>query len=145
MAKKKRGRQRGRGRPQRGRPQRGDLAKVHDPGEVRRLQREAKAAQLRYQLARLEAGEDVSLDPVEDDEGGMELALGPEEIVGNLGQIAKAMNGMGVEDETAADENGETIKFQRHAGRVKNIRVRRGRVEEVDFEPEDWPPRNEKF
>lgn len=132
---------------------RNSLARVNDAhAEVKRLAREKKAAELRLKLARLEAGEDVDLEEYEDDEddGGASLASGGdlvEGVLGSLGNIGKIMNSMGVQDMTAGDaEGGPGIPFQRHAGTVRNIKIDgRGRVKEVDFQPEEWPPRNENF
>ena len=127
-----------------------ELAKPDETPEKRlqRLAREKKAADLRYQLARLEAGEDVELGEHEGGRQGSELApLDAQAILGGMGQIVKYMNNQGVEDETAGDaEGGPGIKFKRHAGQVKNVKLnRRGQIEEVEFAPEEWPPRHEKF
>lgn len=131
--------------------------------EFLEAERKRKAALLRLQLAKLEAGEDVDLSEVSmneleragDSARGTSLlggSLTTEGVIGSLGQIGQLMNTMGVEDKTPDvidPETGEKIpgiKFQRHAGRVKNVKMGRdGKVEHIDFEPEEWPPRNESF
>lgn len=113
------------------------------------IERQRKRALLELQLAKLDAGEDVDPDELGDGGGSNMLATpqGAESALGMLGQIGQVMNGMGVEDVTAGDaEGGPGIPFTRHAGSVRNVKVdRHGRVQEIDFQPEEWPPRNEKF
>jgi hypothetical protein len=129
--------------------------------ELAEAERKRKAALLKLQLAKLERGEDVDLQALaKTDEsqgrrgrggGGLSI-LGDgsvEGVIGTLGGLPSLMNSMGVEDETPPDKEGNTVKFTRHAGRVKNVRLKRrpdGTVEEeVDFEPEEWPPRSHGF
>ncbi len=113
---------------------------------LKRLAREKKAADMRYKLARLEAGEDDDEDEDEAESAGL---VGPtlDGGIGGLGQLVKRMNEMGVEDTTPGNaEGGPGFKFHRHAGTVRGIKLdRHGRPIEVDFKPEEWPPRGESF
>ena len=113
--------------------------------KLKRLAREKKAADLRYQLARLEDGEDLDLVEGESDSGGDMISA--EAMVGGLGHLGTALTGLGVEDTTSKDaEGGPGIKFQRHVGSVESVTLDlRGRVIETKVKPDEWPPRGEKF
>ena len=123
-----------------------EIARNETPAEkLKRLEREKKAAALRFKLAKLEAGEDVDLAEAEEG-GGSVAAVDQNALISGLAQIAK-LNDMGVEDTTPTNaEGGPGFKFKRHAGRVQNVKFdARGNPIEVDFKPEEWPPRGEKF
>jgi len=125
--------------------------------EFAEAERKRKAALLKLQLAKLEAGEDVDLGALAihrdnprsgvPGTGIMGGSLSVEGVIGGLGQIASSMRILGVEDETPGDaKGGPGFKFRRHAGKVRNVRLGRdGKIEQVDFEPEEWPPRDERF
>jgi len=115
--------------------------------KLKRLAREKKAADLRYQLARLEDGEDLDLvvdEEPKSDSGGMISAEG---MIGGLGHLGTVLTGLGVEDTTSKDaEGGPGIKFQRPVGSVESVTLDgRGRVIETKVKPDEWPPRGEKF
>jgi hypothetical protein len=142
----------------------------------KKLTKKQRAALLRAKAARLEAealeaeseeeeggeedGEEDDEDEDEDEEdeaggaldivrqvGGALAGPGAEGMLGALGGLGQLMNGMGVEQETPPDAEGNPgFKFRRHAGKVKRVQLDgQGNVKGMDFEPEEWPPRGESF
>jgi hypothetical protein len=116
-----------------------------------------RAAELRRELARLERNPEPEDEDEDEDEGedegggrhGLTLAEKGQGVVRAIEQGLSALGGLGrlmVGDETTPNENGDSVKFARHAGHVRGVRLDgKGRVKEVDFQPEEWPPRREGF
>lgn len=105
-----------------------------------------RAAELRREAERLEGDEDG--DEGEPNYGitlaekGQVVTRAIERGLDMLGSLGKLMVG----DKTTPNENGDSVSFARHAGHVRNVRLDgKGRVKEVDFQPEEWPPRREGF
>ena len=103
-----------------------------------------RAAELRREAARLEGDEDED-EPnygIALAEKGQVVTRAIERGLDMLGSLGKLMVG----DKTTPNENGDSVSFARHAGHVRNVRLDgKGRVKEVDFQPEEWPPRREGF
>ena len=80
-----------------------------------------------------------------EDNGGnmaMDLARG----LGSLAKIADLFDITDtVQGKTSDGRNSGSLKFQRRAGSVKRIKIRNNKVDEIEIEPDDWPPRSERF
>jgi len=105
-----------------------------------------RAAELRREAARLEDDEDEDEDEpnygITLAEKGQVVTRAIERGLDMLGSLGKLMVG----DKTTPNEKGDSVSFARHAGHVRNVRIDgQGRVKEVDFQPEEWPPRKEGF
>jgi hypothetical protein len=135
----------------------------------KKLTKKQRAALLRAKADRLEAEaleaesdedeldeEDEEEDEDEEEEEGYDIVRqvggalagpGAQGMLGALGGLGQLMQGMGVEDTTPPDAEGNPgIKFQRHAGKVRRVQLDgQGNVRSMDFEPEEWPPRGEGF
>jgi len=112
-----------------------------------------RAAELRREAARLEGDEDDDEDDDDEEEErdrhpltlaekGQVVSRAIERGLDMLGSLGKMI----VSDETTPNQKGDSLPFQRHAGHVRGVKLDgQGRVKEVDFQPEEWPPRREGF
>lgn len=93
-----------------------------------------------------EDDDEAGLQVMNEPEGGLTLGNFAESVLPGLASLGKLGN-MNVTDRTPDDaEGGPGFDFQRPAGKIRNVRLDgKGRVKEMDFEPEEWPPRGEKF